>query len=178
MTGSLEFSLQRLQYTDGTWAQLEAQWKQLCEKFGEDFAEYNVGTLRMLEDVCARQPQDINQGAYGLLDQTGRYHAVCFLNLTLQKGYDGLVLRVLNFLLSPHYDFEDLEIEDYSSVLAGYFVSLVECSNSVLQSRHLKIHYRSPYDRQFFAVIAPHLASVGRFAAVESRGMWLSITKK
>jgi hypothetical protein len=174
----VSFRLRRLKDSDGSWAELIAQWKELCTRYGEDFDDFNVGTISILQEVCQAQPPNPNQGAYGLVGPDGVYHGVCFLNLTLQKGYDGMVLRVLNLLLSPYYDFEDLDIEDYSEVLSAYFVNLIVCSNGELKSQHIKLHYRSPFDRQFFAVIAPHLSGVGQLATVESKGMWLSITKK
>lgn len=173
----LDLKLKRLSRVDGTWDELLTQWKQLCEQYGENFGDFNSGTISMLGDVCGEVPPNPNQGTFGLIGEDSKFHGICLLNLTLQKGYDGLVLRVLNFSLSPYYDFEDLQLEEYSSVLAAYFVNLVVCSNTQLKSKHIKIHYRSPYDRHFFASVAPHLSGVGQLATVETRGMWLSVTK-
>ena len=172
----LEFK--RLASDDGSWDALVAQWSALCDSYGESFAEFNSGTVSLLEVVCSEHPQPKKQGTFGLVGKDGTVHAVCFLNLAIQKGFDGPVLRVLNFLLSPFYDFEDLDIEDYTGVLAAFFVNVVKCSEAVLPSQHIKIHFRSQYDSHFFAGLGPHLSGVGPLATVESKGMWLSVTKR
>lgn len=169
--------LKRLAIADGSWPALTSAWADQCKQYHEDFTDYSSASVSMLGDVCGLDA-DPTSGTYGLIDSSDVVHAICFLNLTHQKGFMGKVLRVLNLVLSPYYDFEDLDLEDYSKILSHFFAALVACSNDVLVSQHIKLHYRSPYDRHFFAVIAPHISGVGQLATVESKGMWLSITKK
>lgn len=170
------FTLKRLEHSVSGFASLHEQWEGQCRKYGDSFNAIEAG----LPPQNPNTPDETlpgNQGTYGLVDSAGEYHGICFLNLTVQKPFDGKVLRALNFRLSPFYVYEDLEIEDYSKVLSGYFANLVLLSNTELASQHIKIQYSSPYDRQFFAVIAPYLSGVDDFVSVESKGMWLSITK-
>lgn len=112
-----------------------------------------------------------------MVDSDGRYHAACYLNSTMLKGFSGYVLRVRHLLLSPYYDFEDLSLDDYADILARFFTALVECSEGELLSPHIKIHYKSPYDRTFFAAFGMQLRASGRFQTVESKGMWLHLTR-
>ncbi len=169
--------LVRLNKCDGTWDKLEASWKSECDSFGEDFQSYAEASVGTLRDECDDGTIDQYTGVFALEDQEGRMHSACFLNSTNLPGYSGRVLRVRHFVLSPQYDFEDLDLEDYASVLAAYFIALVECSDTVLKSPHIKIHYRSPYDRTFFAAFGMTMRSTGRFSTVESKGMWLHLTK-
>jgi hypothetical protein len=128
--------------------------------------------------MSATKPLLIQTQVYlHLLMKKSRIHAACFLNNALLKGYTGKVLRVRHLILSPYYDFEDLEIEDYAGVLGSYLLALIECSEKELISKHLKIHYRSPYDRTFFATFAMAMRTTGRLPAIESKGMWLHLTK-
>jgi hypothetical protein len=169
--------LVRLNKSDGTWDKLKTSWLEECKTYDEDFEAYAQASLGTLEDECDDEAVDENTGVFALEDNYEKYHAVCFLNNTPLKGYQGNVLRVRHLVLSPYYDFEDLELEDYSEILSDYFVSLVECSNDTLVSKYIKIHYRSPYDRTFFAAFGMSMRSTGRFQAIESKGMWLHLTK-
>lgn len=169
--------LVRLSKTDGTWENLENLWKEECENYEEDYDSYAQASLGTLRYECENGEGDNATGVYTLTDDTGKLHAACFLNSTLLKGYTGKVLRVRHFILSPYYDFEDLELDDYANILASFFVSLVEISDGELKSPHIKIHYRSPYDRTFFAAFGLTMRSTGRFRTVETKGMWLHLTK-
>lgn len=169
--------LVRLNKCDGTWDRLEASWKSECDNFGEDFQSYAEASVGTLRDECDDGAIDQHTGVFALQDQDGREHAACFLNSALLPGYVGRVLRVRHFVLSPYYDFEALAPEVYASVLGDYFIALVDCSETVLKSPHIKLHYRSPNDRPFFAAFGMTMRSTGRFSTVESRGMWLHLTK-
>ena len=169
--------LVRLSKTDGTWENLENLWKEECENYEEDYDSYAQASLGTLRYECENGEGYNATGVYTLTDDTGKLHAACFLNSTLLKGYTGKVLRVRHFILSPYYDFEDLELDDYANILASFFVSLVEISDGELKSPHIKIHYRSPYDRTFFAAFGLTMRSTGRFRTVETKGMWLHLTK-
>lgn len=169
--------LDRLSKADGSWQKFEATWQSECAKYGEDFDSYAEASLRTLRDECDDAEIDPNSGVFSLTDDEGRHHAACFLNNAQIKGYSGYVLRVRHLVLSPYYDFEDLEIEEYSSILGQYFVALINCSESTLISKHVKIHYRSPYDRTFFATFVTIMKATSHFQTVESKGMWLHLTK-
>lgn len=169
--------LKRLNKTNGSWALLEAQWREECNKYAEDFDTYAQASLGTLRDECDADAPDHDTGVFGLVDSGGRHHAACFLNRAAIPGWTGKVLRVRHFVLSPYYDFEALQIEDYSETLSHYFLALCDCSEGELSAQHIKIHYRSPYDRTFFATFGLNMRNSGRFSAVESRGMWLHLTK-
>lgn len=168
--------LKRLNNADGSWDALEVQWRDECEGFKEDFGSYAQASLTTLRDECDDGEPDPHTGVFGLIDESGRFHAACFLNRAAIPGWSGRVLRVRHFVLSPYYDFEELQIEAYSETLAHYFMALYDCATGELLSEHIKIHYRSPYDRPFFAAFGLNMRTSGRFTTVESKGMWLHLT--
>lgn len=170
--------LVRLNKGDGSWEKLEVSWRSECDGYNENFEHYAQASVGTLRDECDEGEVDQSSGVFALQDQQERLHAACFLNSTQLPGYAvGRVLRVRHLVLSPYYDFEALDLEDYAGVLGSYFVALVDCSENVLKSQHIKIHYRSPYDRTFFAGFGMTMRSTGRFSTVESKGMWLHLTK-
>lgn len=168
--------LTRLDKNDGSWQSLEEQWRGECGTYGEDFDTYAEASLGTLKDECDAGAPDPNSGVFALTDDGGRRHAACFLNRAAIPNYTGKVLRVRHFVLSPYYDFEPLQIEAYSATLSHYFLALCACAEAELVSQHIKIHYRSPYDRTFFATFGINMRTSGRFTAVESVGMWLHLT--
>ncbi|MEM1275211.1 MAG: hypothetical protein AAGH74_01670 [Pseudomonadota bacterium] len=168
----------RLEDSDGSLAEMVDQWKSSCESYDEDFDQYTHGSFSILKEECIKLSGNKSSGVYALKDESGTFHAVCFLNCALIKGYAEPVLRVRHLLLSPYYDFEDLPIEVYSETLAACFAQIIEISNADLAAPHVKIHYRSPYDRSFFAAFAAAIRHTNMFASVESKGMWLYISKE
>lgn len=169
--------LRRLDKSDASWFGLRDQWKKQCHDYEEDFEQYASASLTTLENECDDGAPDDSSGVFGLVDENRIFHAACFLNAAHIKGWSGRVLRVRHLVLSPYYDFEDLELEDYATTLAHAFTQIVEVSESDLSSRHIKIHYRSPYDRTFFAAFALTMKSSSNFDSVESKGMWLHLSK-
>lgn len=169
--------LERLNKADGSWDTFKKQWEQQCVTYDEEFENYASASLSTLEDECDDEAADSDSGVFALSDNHGVFHAACFLNSTFLKGWSGKVLRVRHLVLSPYYDFEDLELEKYAITLAHAFTAIIDVSNSELDSKHIKIHYRSPYDRTFFAAFALTMKSSKGFETVESKGMWLHLTK-
>lgn len=176
MNGVCNLELVRVNKRDGSWAALEDQWRQQCENHGEDYDTYAEASLGTLHDECDDGQIDPASGVFALRDTAGGFHCACFLNSTLLKGFNGKVLRVRHLILSPHYDFADLSIERYSDILSSYFSQLIAVSKTTLPSDHIKLHYRSPYDRTFFATFALNMRGTGVIKNVESVGMWLHIT--
>jgi hypothetical protein len=169
--------LSRLNRADGTWNQFEESWRTECAKYDEDFDTYAQASLNTLREECDDGVADRDSGVFALVDDDGRHHAACFLNRAAIPNYVGKVLRVRHFVLSPYYDFEALELEAYSETLSQYFFALFACSGDELVAPHIKIHYRSPYDRNFFAAFGINMRGTGHFQTVESKGMWLHLTK-
>ncbi len=170
-------NLKRLQKNDGTWDRFRTQWQEQCGVYEEEFENYASASLGTLEDECGDGTENLDSGVFALADDSGTYHAACFLNSAHIKGFVGKVLRVRHLVLSPYYDFEDLALEQYATTLAHAFTSILKVSEKELDSKHIKIHYRSPYDRTFFAAFALTIKSSSGFESVESKGMWLHLTK-
>lgn len=161
------WKLRELEANAAGWAELEAQWREQCSAYDENFDDYYFASLNMLRAL----------GAFGLVDEDGAFHGIMSLDRVEQKGYTGTVLRALYFFIAPKYDFGELEIADYTNILTQYLVNVIDCSNNILVCDHIKIHYRSRSDAQFYEALAPHLNASSKFSSVTSRGMWLYIEK-
>lgn len=167
----------RLNKADGTWDALERQWSAECDMFNEDYVSYAMASVTTLREQCDDGEIDKDTGVFALQCDRSKIHAACFLNSTLLKGYDGKVLRVRHFVLSPYYDFAELDEDDYTEVLAHFWNALISCSDETIPCPHIKLHYRSPNDRQFFATLAMQLRIAGQRWKIDSKGMWLHLSK-
>src|SRR5690606_15735785 len=98
--------------------------------------------------------------------------AICQANCTGLPGYDGPVLRIRFMLFAPDYDFGEKDLDDYGMLLADLFLGVIELSEDVLQARYVKIHLRSPADRQFFTILGRGLEQSDHFDSVHVKGAW------
>lgn len=169
-----EKSLKKLQMNDGTWPEFVLDWQAQCEKAGEDFAAYAVGSFDVLSGLATAPEPDA--GVYAL-KKGGTHDAICQANCTGLPGYDGPVLRVRMMLLSPDFDFGVKPIEQYGSTLINMFLGIYILSETEMMARHIKFHLKSPNDRSFFAAIGERLNGEEQFEKVEVRGSWLYVTK-
>ncbi len=169
-------TLRHLQKTDGSWDQLVRQWQDACVSFGEEFEDYACDALPVLEELIEEAPPADRARVVSLfLD--GHYQAVCQVNRTHLPGYDGMVLRVRHLVLSPRLDFGDRPLEDYERVLTELLDGILKLSETEMVAPHIKFHFRSPADRQFFKTLRDSLERRGVFRILEMRGAWLYITK-
>ncbi len=165
----------RLHATDGTWDDFIKDWESQCVEYDEDFSYYLRGPIDVVRDLAEGMLRK-DAGAFALHDGY-RYCAMCQINSTLLPGYTGKVLRVRMMYLSPHYDLGDTSIDQYVEILSSLFSNIVRLSYSDMQSEHIKFHFRSPVDRQFFGILGYNLDKKAVFRSVEMRGSWLYITK-
>lgn len=170
-------NLERLNRSDGSWDDFESQWQNQALQYDDEPEFFSAGSLVTLKTECCNGQQDKDSGVFALKDEHGEFHAACFLNCTPLKGYVGKVLRVRHTVFSPYYDYEDLELEEYAIALTQMFHGIVDASNETLPSKHIKLHYRSPHDRPLFAAFALNMKHAKVFKNVDSKGMWLHITK-
>jgi hypothetical protein len=166
----------RLESETGTWGELIDDWKSQCDAFGEDFASYENEPIGVVKDL-AEGPRRNDAAAFALHDGD-RYAAVCQVNCTCIPGFSSEVLRVRMLYLSPHYEFGEYGLEDYSELLIDIFYGVIGISNCEMPARYIKFHLRSPADRQFFATFGSALGEAGAFEEVGRVGSWLHITKR
>jgi hypothetical protein len=159
---------------DGSWGRLKDAWRAQCEHYGEDFDNYAVGTFSVLNSLAA---EGHPRAAIFGVEENGQIIAICQPNRALIPGYPSHVLRVRLLTVCPHYDFSDIGVEEYATLLVELFNGVLELSNGEMEAKYLKFHLRSPADVQFFAALRVPLAQVPVFAEVDVKGMWLHVTK-
>lgn len=169
--------LVRLLAQDGSWKQFEDDWREQCISLGEDFDTYEGTTFSVVRDIV--ETEEKKAGVFGL-NMAGRYAAMCQVNTTPIKKYDSPVLRTRFMTLSPEYDLTDKPIAEYGAVLVGLLTEVLALAylDPQLQAKHIKFHLRSPQDIPFFSAIGRSIKERDIFASVETRGMWLYISRK
>lgn len=165
---------------NGSWAALKDGWRTQCDTFGEDFADYAVGTFAVLDPLAAEGHPRCGIFAFGR-EAAGPLDAICQVNRTWLPGYDGQVLRTRFITYAPKYDFGELDEHSYAFVLTGIFMMTLGLSEGQIlpgmEAKYLKFHLRSPADRQFFSALQTPLSNVDRFERVAVTGSWLYVTK-
>lgn len=108
------------------------------------------------------------------------YSAMCQVNKAGLPKYDSPVLRTRYMTLSPEYDLTNKTISEYGDVLVALLAEVMGLAilDKELECRHVKFHLRSPADIPFFAAIGKGIKERDVFDAIETRGMWLYITRK
>ncbi len=169
-------TLQHLRREDGSWDGLVRQWTDECAEFDEDFDEYALGAIDVLESLIEEDLPASRARVVSLIDD-GRHRLVCQANRADIKGYDGKVLRIRHIVLSPRFDFGSVDVAEYALVLTSLFAHVLKLSDVDMKAPHIKFHLRSPADRQFFAMLSQHLGAGNHFRHIAMRGSWLYITK-
>lgn len=169
--------LRHLRADDGSWEKFELEWRAACRAFGEDFDDYARDALPVLQQLIDESPA-ADRARVCAVYIAGRHEVVCQANRALLPGYDGEVLRVRHLVLSPRHDFGDASVEEYAVALSKLLEGIVRLSETEMEAPHIKFHFRSPYDRQFFDNLRRTLEERRAFKQIKLRGMWLYITKR
>ncbi|WP_370319532.1 hypothetical protein [Oricola sp.] len=166
----------RILRADGTWDVFEEDWRKQCESYGEDFADYASGTFSVLKEIIDEEHE--KAAVFAFLSEKS-HRSICQVNTKLIPGYDSPVMRVRFMTMCPDLDFGDNPIDDYIHALVHLFAGAMAISDEdpEFQARHVKVHLRSPNDRQFFSVLGAGLNEADEFESVRVAGSWLYITK-
>jgi len=167
----------RLLKENGTWQEFEADWRAQCDAIGEDFEFYAGSTIAVVGDLISSEQK--NAGVFGLKID-GSYAAMCQINRAGLPKYDSPVLRTRFMTLAPDYDLTDKSSTEYGNVLVSLLFEVVKLAitDDGLGSKHIKFHLPSPQDVPFFSALGRHIKERDVFASIETRGMWLYITRK
>lgn len=166
----------RLSRENELWRKLWLNWDAMCNAYDENFNEFAPSALSVLKPL-AEDPQTDSAGVFGLIDGEDVL-AACQLNVARLLGYDGKVLRLRHLVLSPKFDYsDDISVKDYVEMLSEMFTGAVACAENEMAAEHIKLHVRSPADREFFNNFQEQLSKSATFRTVQMRGAWLYITK-
>ncbi|MEA1619189.1 hypothetical protein SOQ14_09690 [Erythrobacter sp. T5W1-R] len=166
--------ISRLLLGDGTWSQFESDWRVQCETVDDDFDCYAPAPLSVIRDFASRESDKDWAVAVSHGD---RFMAAACAIRTLQKGFDGPVLRIREVTVCPLLDYGNLDENAYVDTLIGILNGAINLSESGLEAQHIKLHLRSPADAVFFRAFGMTLDSKRVFAATEAHGAWLTISK-
>jgi len=168
------FMLSRLSQNE--WRELVLQWEDECARHGENFDEFAVASLPVLEELACSAPRR-DAAVFGL-STGGLINVVCQANACFLPGYTGKVLRIRHIVLSPKFDFSDeLELSDYEEALVGVFQGALGLAYGEMPSDHVKFHLKSPAERAFGAAFTEALKSVRHFSNVAIKGSWIYLSK-
>lgn len=172
-----EYKLVRLLKEDGTWDAFESNWRDQCSTLGEEFEGYAGSTFSIVRDLVEKEKR--SAGLFGL-EHGGKFSAMCQVNRAGLPKYDSPVLRTRFMTLSPEYDLTDKTIAEYGDILVALLGEVIGLAflDSELEAKHIKFHLRSPADIAFFAALGKGIRERDLFASIETRGMWLYITRK
>lgn len=172
------YSFVRLGAGGPTYEDLLSAWRAECENYGEDFDTYTAIPIGIFNEIMEKDKA--NTGLFVARADDGSFGAVCMVNHASIPNYDSPVLRVRHILLSPKFDFTDMDITEYATVLIAILNGVISCSETddKLKANHIKFHARSPADMQFFAAFGKALGGADLFASVHVSGAWLYVTKK
>jgi hypothetical protein len=166
--------ISRLSLSDGTWTQFEADWRRQCDEVDDDFECYAPAPLSVIREFAEKGAD--KEWAIAISND-GRFTAAACAIKTMQKGYDGPVLRVREVTVCPLLDYGNLDENAYVDTLIGILNGAIKLSERGLMAKHIKLHLRSPADAVFFRAFGNTLDSKGVFAATEAHGAWLTISK-
>ncbi len=166
--------ISRLLIDDGTWSKFEDDWKGQCEEVEDDFDCYAPAPLSVIRELAAKASD--KEWAVTISD-SGRFMAAACAIKTLQKGFNGAVLRIREVTVCPLLDYGKLDENAYIDTLIGILNGAIKLSESGLVANHIKLHLRSPTDAVFFRAFGNTLDSKGAFAASEAHGAWLTLSK-
>lgn len=166
----------RLTRENELWDKLWVNWDKICSDFDESFDDFAPSALSVLKDIV-EDPQIGSVGVFGLVDGDDVL-AACRLNVAAIPGYTGKVLRMRQLVLSPKFDFADeYPVDEYVDVLSAMFAGTVVQAETDMPADHIKLHFRSPADREFFNTFQAKLAESKIFSSVQLKGAWLYLTR-
>ena len=168
---------EKLLESTGTWDAFKADWKSQCEKYDEDFEDYASNTFDTISEIITT---DEKKSGIFAFKEDGKFISMCQLNVAGLPKYDSPVMRIRFLTLCPDIDFGETTIDEYGNILTTTLASILAISSHVddLKVNHIKMHLRSPADRQFFAMLGKGLNETDVFASVQTVGAWLYITKE
>lgn len=160
---------------DGSWHIFFENWRSQCERCNDDIENFSPEILKELRNLADLSHK--SAGVFTLLE--GSEHlCVLQVNTAHLPGYDGAVLRVRLLTWCPLFDFGTMSIGEFGSALGDVFLGVMQLSTSgKYRADHVKFHFRSPADREFFTNLKPGLEKIGGIKTVQIRGAWLYITK-
>jgi len=160
----------------GLWQTLVGLWEDEAAMYHADLNDFAPASFSVLADLAQEAPQK-RSGVFALSSDS-TFIGMCQLNIAYLPGYDSEVLRVRHIIHSPRYDLdEDVTVDDYATFLTQMFGGVLHASISQMPAKHIKFHFRSPAERQFFNQMQEVINLFDVFDSVEMRGAWLYISK-
>ncbi|ROT96638.1 hypothetical protein EB810_01405 [Altererythrobacter sp. FM1] len=154
--------------------EFSADWNSQCEKLDEDSESYGHATMPIIRDFAEKQSD--SEWAIAVKGEHG-FMAAAVAIKAMQKGFNGYVLRIREVTVCPLLDYGELDENTYIDTLVELLNGAIKLSESDLMASHIKLHLRSPADSAFFRTFGNTLDSKDVFAATETHGAWLVVSK-
>jgi len=172
----MQFTLSACSANNGLWKSVRQQWRQQCEDFDEDGDSYARSAMDVLDELAEEPTRRAK--VFVLRDENHVAHCIFQANSTRLPQFDGFVLRIRHMILSPDYDYGKKSVTEYAQILTESFAHACNLALEELPSDHVKFHFRTPADLDFFRRARPTLETDPAFTSVMMYGAWLSLSFK
>lgn len=173
----MDYKLESCSADNNVWNHVKSCWRNQCEDLDEDFDFYAQFSMSVLDDLALSPSKNAKVFVLYRESNEKKEPLVIFqANSTHLPGFDGRVLRIRHMVMSPNYDYGDVNKEEYKEILAETFAQATALAGSELESKHVKFHFRTPSDLYFFREMRPSLEEEEEIKDVKAYGAWISFS--
>lgn len=173
----MSYKLESCSADNNVWNHVKSCWREQCDEHEEEFDLYARASMSVLDEL-ALSPSKSAKVYVLSKESNGKEEPLVIFqaNSTFLPGFDGKVLRIRHMILSPKYDYGDIEAAGYKAILVETFAQATALGKGELASRHVKFHFKTPSDLYFFREMRPSLEKESEFKDVKAYGAWISFS--
>lgn len=173
----MDYKLESCSADNNVWNHVKSCWRNQCEDLDEDFDFYAQSSMSVLDSLALSPSKNAKVFVlYREANEKKEPLVIFQANSTHLPGFDGRVLRVRHMVMSPNYDYGDVNKEEYKEILVETFARATALAVSELESKHVKFHFRTPSDLYFFREMRPSLEQEEEIKDVKAYGAWISFS--
>lgn len=178
----MDYMLESCSAENNVWNHVKSCWREQCDNYGEEFDFYAKASMSVLDELALTPSKSAK--VYVLYRDSGSQDsepnreplAIFQANVTPLPGFEGKVLRIRHIVMSPEYDYGNIETEEYKEILSETFSHATALGTGELEAKHVKFHFRTPSDLYFFREMRPSLEREDKIKDVKAYGAWISFS--
>ncbi|WP_339077708.1 hypothetical protein QQM41_03455 [Acetobacter sp. AC2005] len=173
----MSYSLESCSADNNVWNHVKSCWRGQCEDFGEEFETYAQASMSVLDSLAYTPSKNAKVYVLYKTEAEQKEPLVAFqANVAFLPGFDGKVLRIRHIVMSPKYDYGEMEETGYTNILVETFSRATALGYGELEAKHVKFHFKTPADLYFFRAMCPSLDEEKEFRDVKAYGAWISFS--